>query len=195
MALLLVLLSSTTSFSQLTKEETEQHRADHLTRLTDTSYHVLKQDEIDVFQGLDYFGFDANYQVNARFKKDKGKVFEMPTSTERTPKYRRYGYFYFEIDNKKCTLEVYQSPALKRVKEYRRHLFIPFRDKTTRNETYGGGRFIEMDIPEEENFILDFNTAFNPYCAYSYRFSCPIPPEANTLDVEIRAGEKTPLGH
>ncbi len=187
-------LLSASLYAQLSKEEINARRVEHARHLSDTVYHVLKQDEIEEFGGLDYFDFDSSYQVPATFVKDKGKVFEMPTSTDRLPKYRRYGYFYFKINNQPCTLEVYQSLSLKKIKEYKNHLFLPFKDKTSTKETYGGGRFIELDIPEE-SFILDFNTAFNPYCAYSYRYSCPIPPEANHLDVEIRAGEKTPLGH
>ena len=185
---------SLNSFAQLTEQETLAHRAQHLSDLMDTSKHILNSEEIEHFQGLDYFDFDPNYQVKAIFKKDKGPKFNMRTSTSRMAIYRRYGYFYFEIANQKCTLEVYQSPSLRKQKQYRDHLFLPFRDKTTGKETYGAGRFIELTIPESNEFILDFNTAFNPYCAYSPRFSCPIPPEVNTLTIDIRAGEKTPLG-
>ncbi|MDG1428784.1 MAG: DUF1684 domain-containing protein, partial [Crocinitomicaceae bacterium] len=74
-------------------------------------------------------------------------------------------------------------------------LFIPFRDKTSRHETYGGGRYLDVQIPDRDMMHLDFNLAYNPYCAYSHRYSCPIPPEENTLNVSILAGEKTPLAH
>jgi uncharacterized protein (DUF1684 family) len=85
--------------------------------------------------------------------------------------------------------------ALKKQKEYKKYLFIPFRDLTSGKESYGGGRYIDTEIPAGETLILDFNRAYNPYCAYSHRYSCPIPPEENTLKVEIRAGEKVPVGY
>ena len=121
----------------------------------------------------------------------------MPTSTDRTPIYRRYGYVDFLIDSISLKLTVYQNiDLLKRDrKKFKNYLFIPFKDKTTRNETYGGGRFLDFEIPENENASLDFNLAYNPYCAYSHRYSCPIPPEENTLQIEIKAGEKTAPGH
>lgn len=193
--ILFLCLTVTSVQGQLTKEEIEQSRKDHLTHLTDTSFHLLNQEEIDAFPGLDYFEFDKQFQVVAKFTKDKGRKFKMPTSTERLPVYRRYGFLDFEIDGKACRLEIYQSMSLKRQKEYKNYLFLPFKDATAPHLTYGGGRFIETEIPEGDEMLIDFNTAFNPYCAYSPRYSCPIPPEQNTLDVEIRAGEKVPLAH
>ena len=119
----------------------------------------------------------------------------MPTSTERLPVYRRYGYATFTLDSTELVLEVYQNMEHRKHPEYGKYLFIPFRDKTSGKDTYGGGRFIEVLIPKGKELELDFNLCFNPYCSYSDRYSCPIPPEANTLDFEIKAGEKTPPGH
>ena len=85
--------------------------------------------------------------------------------------------------------------ALRKKKEYKDYLFIPFRDGTSRMETYGGGRYLDLRIPKGKTILVDFNLAYNPYCAYSHRYSCPIPPEINTLNVRILAGEKTPFGH
>jgi uncharacterized protein (DUF1684 family) len=101
------------------------------------------------------------------------------------------------IDSVPCRLAVYQNiDLLKRDrKKFKNYLFIPYKDKTTRNETYGGGRFLDFEIPKNATVILDFNLAYNPYCAYSHRYSCPIPPEENTLNVKIEAGEMTPLAH
>lgn len=188
-------LNVTMTFAQLSEAEVLALREHHALELSDTIHGVLNQEEINEFGGLDYFDFDAEYQIKGTFTKDKGKVFKMATSTERLPKYRRYGYVTFTHDGVECKLELYQSMSLKRNKEYRDYLFLPFRDKTSRNETYGGGRFMDLKIPNGQEIIVDFNTAYNPYCAYSYRYSCPIPPEANTLSVAIRAGEKTPHGH
>lgn len=178
----------------LSEEEIMAKREEHFQELTDTTLGVLNKEEIEHFGGLSYFAFDKNYQMEVRFVKDIGKKFKMPTSTERLPVYRRYGYIYFEHESVACTLEVYQNMALRKNKEYYDYLFIPFRDKTCGNETYGGGRYLDARIPEGEALAIDFNLAYNPYCAYSHRYSCPIPPEANTLKVAINAGEKTPPG-
>ena len=193
--LLLFILTCLVSFGQLTAEETSKVREEHAKELADTSYGVLNAEEIEAFPGLDYYSFDGEYQIEASFKKSKGKVFKMPTTTERLPKYRRYGYVDFKIRGLSCRLELYQNIRLKKNKEYKDYLFLPFRDQTSGKTTYGGGRFLDFKIPEGDTLIIDFNQAYNPYCAYSYRYSCPIPPDCNTLNLPILAGEKTPHGH
>lgn len=180
--------------AQMTEPELLEHRSDHLSELLDPEQKMLNEEEIKSFGGLDYFYFDSTYQITATFKKSKGKKFEMPTSTERLPIYRRYGLITFVFQGKECTLEVYQNMALRKKKKYKNYLFIPFRDETSRNETYGGGRYLDVEIPKGELIELDFNLAYNPYCAYSHRYSCPIPPDENTLKISILAGEKTPMG-
>ena len=84
---------------------------------------------------------------------------------------------------------------LKKEKEYKDYLFLPFRDGTSRKESYGGGRFLDLKKPKGKTIHIDFNLAYNPYCAYSHRYTCPIPPPENELTIEIKAGEKTPIGH
>jgi uncharacterized protein (DUF1684 family) len=73
---------------------------------------------------------------------------------------------------------------------YEKFILIPFGDKTNGTETYGGGRYIDITIPEGNKAIIDFNMAYNPYCAYSAKYTCPIPPKENILDVEIKSGQK-----
>lgn len=184
-----------TSQAQSTKPAIEEHRVAHEKELLDSANHMMNIEEIAAFEGLDYFDFDSSYRVKVQFTKDKGKKFEMPTSTDRLPIYRRYGYIDFKIDSVACRLTVYQNIDLKKDKAYKNYLFIPFKDKTTRKESYGGGRFLDFEIPGTPSTEIDFNLSYNPYCAYSHRYSCPIPPDENTLEVEIKAGEKTPLGH
>ncbi len=162
--------------------------------MVDSSKHILKQDEIDHFEGLAFFKVEPAYRINTKFTRSIGKKFEMPTTTDRKPIYRRYGYVDFQLDGKEYRLTVFQNMALKKQKEYKKYLFIPFRDLTSGKETYGGGRYLDTEIPSGDVLILDFNRAYNPYCAYSHRYSCPIPPEENTLKVAIRAGEKVPVG-
>lgn len=192
--ILILCISSIVHAQFLSKEEIIQAREEHFTHLTDTTTDVLNIEEINSFDGLEYFEFDPTFQINARFEKNIGKRFKMPTSTERLPVYRRYGYVYFDYNNESCTLEVYQNMEIRRIKEYKDYLFIPFRDETSRIETYGGGRYLDVKIPSGETIQIDFNRAYNPYCAYSHRYSCPIPPETNTLKIKVEAGEKTPPG-
>ena len=183
------------SFSQKTEIEILNLRKDHLLMLKDSSTKMLTPEEIIKFQGLDYFAFDAKFQIECRIKKKKGEEFEMATSTDRKPIYRRYGFLEFTLDGIECKLEVYQNIALLKNPEYKNYLFIPFKDGTTAITTYGAGRFLEVEKARGRKILIDFNLAFNPYCSYSERYSCPIPPKANTLSVDILAGEKTPLGH
>lgn len=192
---LILAFTSSVSFAQLTEAEVLKKRQEHAENLSDSTMGMLNAEEIHDFEGLDYFDFDSTYQIEAVFIKKKGRRFEMPTSTERLPVYRRYGIIQFEINGKPYELEVYQNMALRKKKEYKDYLFIPFRDRTSRIETYGGGRYLDVRIPKGKTLLVDFNLAYNPYCAYSYRYSCPIPPEINTLEVRIPAGEKTPFGH
>ena len=193
--LLIFLAPSIAVFSQKSEAETLSNRIAKEAHLKDSSSHMLDSLELASFIGLDYFDFDSSYQIEATFTKDKGPKFEMPTSTTRLPIYRRYGYLTFSIDSVTCTLTVYQNMELRKEKEYKDYLFIPFRDATSAKSTYGGGRYLDARIPEGKSMLLDFNQAYNPYCAYSYKFSCPIPPKENTLEVAIEAGEKIPLAH
>lgn len=185
------------------KDSIQQLRVLHAGELLDPKTNTLSDEERDHFQGLDYFKVDSTVRINAKFEYSKGKKFKMPTSTDRTPIYRRYGYVYFKWKSESCTLTVYQNVELSKKTEFKDYLFIPFRDGTSGEETYGGGRYLDLRLPksegkiiaEPETLFLDFNQAYNPYCAYSIRYSCPVPPAENTLKVNIVAGEKTPLGH
>lgn len=104
--------------------------------------------------------------------------------------YVKYGEAYFELDGKELKLDIFQNIEASRIPLYRNSLFLPFNDLTNGVTTYGGGRYIDLTIPKEDVICIDFNKAYNPYCAYNYKYSCPIPPEQNNLDVEINAGVK-----
>ena len=193
--LLLFICFTTCAYSQTYKDSIIELRIIHTGELIDTSTHILSLEEIAAFQGLAYFDVDSNFRITATFTKSIGKKFKMPTSTTRTPIYRRFGYVEFLIDGKNQTLTVYQNMALRRQKEYKNYLFIPFRDASSNHETYGGGRYLDLQIPDGNKTILDLNTVYNPYCVYSHRYSCPIPPAENTLKVAVLAGEKVPVGY
>lgn len=193
--LIILLFFSSFSFGQLMHSEIEVKRQQHIADLSDTTKGILNSEEIAHLGEVSYFIYDNNYVISGTFTKNKGKKFKMPTSTERRPIYRRYGYVDFIFKTDTVHLEVYQNIALSKRKEYKSYLFIPFKDATSAKETYGGGRYLDINIPENSELILDFNTAYNPYCAYSYRYSCPIPPKVNHMIIEVKAGEKTPTGH
>ena len=151
----------------------------------------LQAEDLVKFKHLDFFPVNDSYLVQAEFIKVKGgKVFQMKTSTDRLPKYKVYGSLRFELDGKKFELFVYQNQELKKKKGYEDYLFLPFTDYTNGVETYGAGRYIDMRIPKTNMVILDFNKAYNPYCAYNKRYSCPVVPSENDLPIEIRAGVK-----
>jgi uncharacterized protein (DUF1684 family) len=115
----------------------------------------------------------------------------MKTSTGRLPEYVKYGELHFTLSGKTHVLTVYQNLELVQKPEYKDYLFIPFMDETNGFDTYGGGRYLDFRIPADTTATLDFNMAYNPYCAYSPHYSCPIPPAENHLQVKILAGEKS----
>ena len=114
----------------------------------------------------------------------------MKTTTSRLPTYEVFGVATFVLDGKELQLNIYQSHRLRETEEYKDYLFLPFTDLTNGEETYGGGRFIDLEIPKGDYITIDFNKSYNPYCAYNKKYSCPIPPKENDLDVRILAGIK-----
>jgi len=151
----------------------------------------LNVEDFKNFKALDFFPIDSKFIITAKFVKSTNeKVFEMKTSTDRLPKYKKYGALFFEIEGKEFKLNLYQNLELIKKDGYADYLFLPFSDLTCGKESYIGGRYIDMRIPKGESAIIDFNRAYNPYCAYNHRYSCPIVPLENDLDIEIKAGVK-----
>lgn len=143
------------------------------------------------FISLDFFPIDTSFSVLADFVRTPFETpFEMQTSTERKPVYVKYGEVYFDLKGKEYKLNVYQSLELKKTKEYRDYLFLPFTDATNGSTSYSGGRYIDLKIPNSNKIKIDFNQAYNPYCAYSGSYSCPVPPGENELSIPITAGVK-----
>ncbi|MFV2013901.1 MAG: DUF1684 domain-containing protein [Candidatus Heimdallarchaeota archaeon] len=136
------------------------------------------------FDGLDYFPIDENYLSKLPLiKYDNPETIQMETSDGMIRDYFRIGYLEFQIEVEPTSIHVYQQS------DNPDYYFVPFRDTTSGLETYGAGRY--MDIEKEgEDFILDFNKAYSPYCAYNENYSCPLPPFENHLKVAIKAGEK-----
>jgi uncharacterized protein (DUF1684 family) len=191
---LIFCLLQTIVFSQSYEDSIREIRVKHFAHLTNPESNVLKQEEIDHFEGLDYFLIDTNWILTTRYQRKRGPKFEMPMTTERKPVYRRTGFVYFTVNAVEYKLTVYRNIQLSKEMEYKDHLFVPFRDLTSGKDSYGGGRYLDLTAPKGKELTIDFNLCYNPYCAYSDRFSCPIPPDENTLDLEVKAGEKTPIG-
>ena len=152
----------------------------------DASVSPLKKRDLKNFRGLDFFTYDSTYLVTAKLTKTpKEKPFMMLTTTDMMVEYIKYGTVSFELLNNQYSLDIYKN--LEDPNE-RDNLFLPFLDDTNGNESYGGGRYINLDIPQGDNLIIDFNSAFNPYCVYDEKYSCPIVPRENYLPLEIKAG-------
>jgi len=152
----------------------------------------LDKKDLANFKSLDFFPINKKYRVEAKLILNKNpEVFELPTTTKRKPKYIKYGDTYFTLEGKNLHVEIYQNQANLQSEEYKDYLFLPFNDYTNGFESYGGGRYIDLHIPKDKTkIVIDFNKAYNPYCAYSHRWSCPLIPSANSLKIEIKAGVK-----
>lgn len=159
-------------------------------KFKDASESPLTKKGLKKFKGLDFFKIDDKYKVVAKLKKTpNAPIFDFPTTTERVAAYKKYGELSFVIDGKEFELDIFKdefpSPA------YKDYLFLPFLDLTNGKTSYKGGRFVEVLTTDENGdgtITIDFNKSYNPYCAYSDRYSCPITPRDNYLDIEIKAG-------
>ena len=144
---------------------------------------------------MSFFPVNEKYRMTCRFERTMNSPwFRMESSGPIKKNYRVYGVIHFTIHDTAVTLNIYQSQDLLTSKEYKEHLFIPFTDATSGEETYESGRYIDLEIKDivNDNVLIDFNKAYNPYCAYvSGKYNCPIPPNENRLIVAIRAGEKS----
>lgn len=141
------------------------------------------------FKGIHFFPINTAFAVNAKFVRTPNeKSFQMSTSSGMRKTYVKYAEVHFVIDGKEYKLNVYQSQELIKSAEYKDYLFIPFTDATSGNETYEGGRYIDLTIPAGNTILINFNKAYHPYCAYTDGYNCPVPPQENTLPVKIEAG-------
>ena len=173
----------------LDKIQNDRYKKDRYFKDPETT--PLSNETISAFKGLDYFDTDTNFRKQARFTKQiAASTFTMPTTTDRLPFYRKYGLIHFTHNDTVHVLTAYQNMDILEKDSTYRGLFIPFKDFTNGITSYGGGRYIDIEIPAGDSIQLDFNMAYNPYCAYDGRWSCPIPPDENHLQTYIQAGEK-----
>lgn len=189
--IILFLFCFTSTYAQKDVAAAEKFQSELNKSYADSLKSPLMKDDLKQFKGLDFYPIDEKYIVEAIFiRTKKEKSFKMKTTTSRTPIYKKYGELHFSIDGKELKLNVYQNVDLKKKPGYEDYLFLPFSDLTCGKDSYIGGRYIDMRIPKSEKVIIDFNQAYNPYCAYNYEYSCPIVPLENDLDIEINAGVK-----
>ena len=161
------------------------------TEYADAKTSPLTAEDLAVFKALDFYPVNEKFFVVAKFKRTENeKPFEMKTSTDRKPMYLKYGEAHFEIDGKSFQLNIYKNIELSKQEEYKDYLFLPFSDLTCGKESYIGGKYIDMKTPTGDTIVIDFNTSYNPYCAYNHKYSCPKVPMENDLNIEIKAGVK-----
>jgi uncharacterized protein (DUF1684 family) len=164
------------------------------------THEVVKGKDRSFFR---FYSPDETYRINCRFEKlDDSTIIPMKTSGTKIPQkdFVRYGKLLFTIHDTTLQLTVFQSKSLPKTDEYKDLLFIPFADVTSGEDTYGTGRYIDISTKDIINntVVIDFNKAYNPYCAYSNGYNCPIPPAENYLAVAVKAGERSfakPVGH
>lgn len=172
------------------QKETNKH-------FSDKEKSPLKETDRESFKKLDFFDIDAAYAVQAKLEWfNEDSVFKMKTTTARLAEYKRAGLIHFTFEGKDLELVFYKSVKSVANPIYIDHYFLPFTDNTNGGNSYGGGRYIDLIIEDKSTETrVNFNLAYNPYCAYNDKYSCPIVPSENYIDVEINAGVKAPADH
>lgn len=157
----------------------------------DASKSPLTDKDRKTFRALDFFPFDSSYVVKAHLQLTPDTpFFKMKTTTDRLTEERAYGILTFKLKGSNFKLNVYQGKDNLEDPEYIDYLFLPFLDLTNGETSYGGGRYIDLRIPQGDSLEIDFNKAYNPLCVYNKKYSCPIVPRDNFLEIEVKAGMK-----
>ena len=193
--LLAFIFATSSIFGQSRKElkkSTQEFRAEYKADFLEENRSPF-YDHKENLQYLRFFKPKKKFRVKATFTRTPDEVpFEMATYSGMIKPYIKYGMLSFELKGKKQRMAVYQSLRLREIEEFKDYLFIPFKDFTNGEKTYGGGRYIDLKTGDIQNneLILDFNQCYNPWCAFSDGYNCPVPPLENHLQVAIKAGEK-----
>ena len=160
----------------------------------DASKSPLKKKDLKNFKGLEFYPVDSSYVVTAKLTRTtNAKFFEMPTTDDRRPLYREFGTLTFEMKGQRFNLTLYQSQEEMQDIRFKDYLFLPFVDDTSGDGSYGGGRYMNLflsKIQDDETLILDFNNTYNPYCVYNEKYSCPLVPRKNYMNIAVKAGIK-----
>jgi uncharacterized protein (DUF1684 family) len=147
------------------------------------------------FAGPRFYAPDERWRVAARLDRQapgSGMRVQLPTSVGDMRDLDVYGTFVFPVDGEEHRLTAYRPVPVDPGYD---ELFVPFRDATSGKETYGAGRYLDVFRKDSDDYVLDFNLAYNPSCAYSPRYNCPYPPPQNHLRIPVQAGEKIPFEH
>lgn len=191
--LLFAFLLSFSAFAQkFEKESVEKFQKELNEEYQNKETTPLRGDNFTNFKAHPFFPINEKYQVTAKLvRTPDAKPIEFPTSSGKIKYYTEFGKVYFNLDGKDQVLTLYTSESLKSNEDYKDYLFLPFRDATNNKQTYGGGRYLDLKTPTGDEIIIDFNKAYQPYCAYNaYDYNCPIVPEVNQLKIAIKAGVK-----
>ena len=166
------------------EEKIKERRARYDKSYKNSPHSPLLEKQKEKFEKMEYFPINKEYKIIAKFTENinPDKIM-IPATKGDIREYYRYGVAEFEIDGKKCKLTVFK-PAIGNYE------YLPFKDKTTGIDSYKGGRYVDPKQISETEMIIDFNTAYNPYCAYNDRYSCAMVPDENILNVTISAGQK-----
>ncbi|QTE36928.1 DUF1684 domain-containing protein [Mucilaginibacter gossypii] len=178
------------SFAQTHKEQIAAFRQNYKDDFLKDPRSPLKQDDL---QFLRFYDADSIYRVTAKAELlTNQSTFIIPTFSGAGSQYVRYAQLSFTLKGKPMQLTIYKSIALSQNPAFSNYLFLPFTDATNGSETYGGGRYIDLTTKDIKNgsIVIDFNKAYNPYCAFSSGYSCPKPPDENRVDIAVEAGEK-----
>jgi len=174
-------------------KEVQQFQYELNVHYSDAKESPLTAEDLKDFKSLEFFKINANFKVTAKFEETPNTdIFEMATTTDRKPLYRKYGVATFELNGDEYELNLYQNQQFMSSLEYGNSLFLPYTDLTNSASSYGGGRYIDVEIPSNgaTTMVIDFNKSYNPYCAYNKKYSCPIVPSENNLNIKIAAGVK-----
>lgn len=188
--ILFILCQSAFELIAQDKKEWLAYREKHLDELISDARKPITEEEKKLIK---YFKYNKSWKVKAIYTPlQKEPVFQMPTYSGITRDYRKFATATFLHRQKKITVVLYQNMMLIRQPQFKDYLFLPFKDNSNGKETYGGGRYMDVRISTVSNgsIILNFNKAYNPYCAYNEGFNCPIPPSENHLNLSIKAGER-----
>ena len=173
------------------KDKIADHRKAIDELFADPKSSPLSEEDAKNFTGLSYYEPDEKYLVPAMIEKlPEGDVIQLPHTMNRKYPFIRYGRAHFKLGDDTCILTLYISKELAEKKEGQPTLFIPFKDLTNDSDTYEGGRYLDIVLGNEPRITLDFNEAYNPNCAYSHNYSCPMVPAENNLNCAIPAGVK-----
>ena len=170
--------------------EITNHRAEYQADFIADERAPLNQEDLKY---MHFYPANETYNCECDFQlTPESKPFELSTYSGMTKPFRQYGIATCNINKKETKVHLYASLRIQAMPGYKDHLFLPFKDLTNSEETYGGGRYIDMktgDI-QDGKVTIDFNKCYNPWCAYSDGYNCPIPPIENHFDIELKAGEK-----